>query len=160
MSKSIEADTQKSKKRAKAAKIVAIVAAVLVLGWTVYSVAMNLNKSERMIVNSFIKVYRETKEPAANVLADCSKIYDGQTASGKAFRYVIVEVRQGETAHNFLLVVDGKGDGKIYTPETLSRLDFPDKGSVKFEISEHEDGVSLSKMQKTLLRYWQFHDVA
>ena len=160
MSKTIEQDAQKRNRRVKIGKIVGIAALVLVLAWTAYSVAMNLNKNERMVVNSFIKAFRETKEPASNELLDCSKMYEGQTNAGKKFQFVIASIRQGGNEENCLLIVDGKGEGKLYTAQTLSRLDFPDKDSVQLDITERDESMHLKKMQKMLLRYWQFHDVA
>ena len=160
MANSIEQDAKKAAKRAKIGKIVALSAAVLLLVWTVWSVVMNLNKNERLVVNSFIKVYRESKEPAQTILNDCSDIYEAHTSGGKSFQYVIAEIKQGENKFPCLLIVSGKGEGTLYTAETLSRLDCAEKSSIHLEITERNAHMNLSKMQKTLLRYWQFHDVA
>ena len=158
MSKTIEQDAQKRKKRVKIAKIVGIAALVLALAWTAYCIATNLNKTERQIVNSFIKVYHEAKEPASNELLDCSAVYEGTTEAGKRFAYVMANISQNGNEQTVLLIVDGKGEGTLYTKETLSRLDFPEKGDVSFEITERDAHVNLAKMQKTLTHYWKFHD--
>ena len=160
MSNSIQNDNNKAKKRLKIAKIVGICALVLVLAWTVYSVAVNLNKNERLIANSFIKAFTETKEPAMNTLEDCSAIKESTTSSGKSFKYVVAEIKQGEKKELFIMVVSGKHEGSIYNAGTLSRFDCSDKESIKLEITDHEENVNLQKIQKTLQRYWKFHDVA
>lgn len=160
MAKSIEQDAQKRNTRIKIGKIAGIAALVLILVWTVYSVATNVNKSERKIIDAFIIAFEETKEPAFNQLEDCSKVYEGQTKSGKEFGYVIAAIRQGEDVQNCLLIVKGPKKGSFYTAQTLSRLDYPDKDKVKLEITERDESIRLDRVQKTLLHYWRFHDVA
>ena len=160
MSKSIEQDALKSKKRIKTAKIIAVVASVLLVAWTVYSVATNLNQKERFVVNSFIKAFTEKDEPAAFTLTDCSKIYEGQSSTGKQFRFVIAEIEKGGSKNCYLLVVDGKKEGELFAAQSLNLLDMSGKENVKLEIVERDESIHLQKMQRTLLHYWKFHDVA
>jgi len=158
MSKSLEQDTQKSKKRAKIAKIVAIVAAVAVVGWTIYSVVMNPNQSERYLLNSYVKYYREADEPASFQLVDCSDYRDAVTTQGKAFTYAIVKVEKGGKEELLLLVVDGENNGKIYSEKTIGELDCADKEAIRLEINDHREDVNLKKVQQQIKRYWQFYD--
>lgn len=160
MSKSIEQDTQKSQKKVKIAKMMAVVAAVLLVGWTIYSVAMNLNRNERKILDAWIHYYQEADEPASYILNDCSKIYGGTSTQEKPFSYVIIEVEQGGKTQNLLLIVDGENKGSAYTQEDLADFDCADKQALIFEINEHEGNVNVAKVRKTLKRYWEFHDVA
>ncbi len=159
MSKSVEQDTKKSVNRQKAAKIIAIVAAVLLVGWTIYSIAMNLNQNERYILNSFVKYYREVEEPASYTLQDCSEIRESTTAAGKAFEYCIIEVEKAGKSEKLLLIVNGENNGTVYSQAALDTLDSADKAAIRFEITQHEENVNMGKLQKTLKRYWQFHDV-
>ena len=158
MSNSIEQDTQKSKKKAKVFKIVAIIAAVAVVGWTIYSVVMNPNQSERLLLNSYVKYYREVEEPASFQLVDCSAYRDAVTTQGKEFTYTIVEVKNGDKDELLLLVVDGENNGTVYSEKTLGELDCADKKAIRFEINDHQEDVNLKKVQQQIKRYWQFHD--
>ena len=156
MSKSVEQDTKKSVNRQKAAKIIAIVAAVLLVGWTIYSIAMNLNQNERYILNSFVKYYREVEEPASYALQDCSEIRESITAAGKAFEYCIIEVEKAGKSEKLLLIVNGENKGTVYYQAAIETLDSDDKAAIRFEITQHEENVNMGKLQKTLKRYWQF----
>ncbi|MBR2590511.1 MAG: hypothetical protein IKE65_06265 [Clostridia bacterium] len=158
MSKSVEQDALKSQKKKKIAKIIAIVAAVLLVGWTVYSIAMNPNQKERYVLNSYIKHYTEADKPAAYQLKDCSALYESATAEGKAFDYAIIEVESEGESEKLLLIVNGAGEGKAFAKEELDSLDCSDKQSIDFEITQRDEDIHLSKVQKQLKRYWQFHD--
>ncbi|MBQ3432631.1 MAG: hypothetical protein IJG23_07600 [Clostridia bacterium] len=158
MSKSIEKDTQKSKKKVLIAKILVIVAAILFVVWGVYSIVTNPNQNERFLLNSFVKHYRELEQPASYKLKDCSAYHESTTTAGKAFKYAIIEVEKDGKSETLLLIVDGKNNGKVFEADALSAFDCADKGSVRFEITDHQEGVNLSKVQKTIDRYWDFHD--
>ena len=159
MSKTIEQDAKKSMKRQKAAKIIAVVAAVLLVGWTIYSVVMNLNQKERFVLNSFIKYYRELDAPASYALKDCSKLYESITAAGEPFQYVIIEVEHAGKSEYLLLIADGAGEGTVYKEQLRDKLDCSDTQAIRFEIQERDEDIHLKKLQNTLTRYWQFHDV-
>ena len=158
MSKAIEQDALKSQKKKKIAKICAIVAAVLIAGWTVYSIAVNPNQKERFVLNSYIKYYTEAEHPAQYHLTDCSSLYQSTTENGKSFDYAIIEVECDGKSEKLLLIVNGANDGNAYAQSELEQLDCSDKSSIDFEIRERDDGIHLAKLQKTLKRYWNFHD--
>ena len=160
MSKSIEQDNNKTKRRIKIAKILGVCALAFVLAWSVYSAVTNINGDERKIVDAFIEAYDEVKEPALNTLEDCSEIREGTTSGGKSFKYVIAKINQGENEDFFVMIVSGKKKGNLYNAETLSRFDCEQKDNIKLEITEHEPSINIQKVQKTLSRYWKFHDVA
>ena len=148
MSNSIEQDAQKSKRKEKIAKIVAIVAAVLVVGWTIYSVAMNLNQSERYLFNSYVKYYREVENPATYSLQDSSQFFESSTAQGDAFQYAIIQVEKDSQQTYLLLVVDGKNNGKVYSEQEIAQLDCVDKQNIRFEITDHQPDINMKKVQQ------------
>ena len=158
MSKSIEQDANKKQKKALIAKIVVIVAAVLFVVWTIYSIVVNPNQNERFLLNSFVKYYRELEEPATYKLKDCSAYHESTTTAGKTFTYAIIEVEKDGKSENLLLVVDGKNNGRVFRKEALAAFDCADKSAIKFEITDHQEGVNLRKVKKTIDRYWNFHD--
>ena len=158
MSKSIEQDANKKQKKVFIAKIVVIVAAVLFVAWTIYSIVVNPNQNERFLLNSYVKYYRELEEPATYKLKDCSAYHESTTTAGKTFTYAIIEVEKDGKSENLLLVVDGKNNGRVFRKEALSAFDCADKSAIKFEITDHQEGVNLSKVQKTIDHYWNFHD--
>lgn len=159
MDNSIQKDALKSSKRKKAAKIIGIVAAVLLVVWTIYSVSQNLNKNERMIFNSFIKACNETAHPEKNELIDCSEIFEGETEEGKDFKYVIAEIKNSfGNNHTVILIVSGKKEGNIYNSDNLSEFNCVQKEKIKFEISQRDESVNLQKIKRTLTRYWKFYD--
>ena len=159
MSKTIEQDAKKSMKRQKAAKIIAVVAAVLLVGWTIYSVVMNLNQKERFVLNAYVKYYREVEAPASYTLKDCSKLYESTNAAGEPLQYAIIEVEHAGKSEYLLLIADGAGEGTVYREQERDTIDCAQKQAIRFEIQERDEDIHLGKIQKTLIRYWQFHDV-
>ena len=159
MAKSIDSDTQKNKKRVKVAKIIAVIAAVLLVAWTIYSIATNINDNERLVLSAFVKHYREVPNPTSYELKDCSKIYDSTNKEGKAIRYVIINVEHDGKAEPELLIVKGKNNGKAYTESNWENLDCADADTIKLQITEKQEDIRLDRVNKTIDSYWNFHDV-
>ena len=159
MALTIEQEAQKSKKRAKIGKIIAIVGAVLVVVWSVLMVVQNPNDKEVRLIDTLVKASEDSDRPDALKLISCTDFVDYTDSNGKERSYVIAEVEQAGVKNTYVLITKGKKvKGKMYTPETLSEMDYADKDSIVFEVDKQIENVNFQKVNKTFIRYLKFKD--
>ena len=159
MALTIEQEARKSKKRAKIGKIVAIVGAVLLVAWSILMIVQNPNKDETRLVDTLIEATEESDHPDALKLIRCTDFIAYENSEGKKCSYVIAELEQAGVKNTYVLITKG-GDakGNMYTPETISEMDYSGKNDIEFKIDEETHDANIQKVNKTFIRYLKFKD--
>ena len=159
MALTIEQEAQKSKKRAKIGKIVAIVGAVLLVAWSIFMIVQNPNKDEVRLIDTLIKATEESDQPDALKLIKCTDFVKYTNTEGKKCSYVIAEMEQAGVKNTYVLITKGKKDkGKMFTTETISEMDYSGKDDIDFKIDEENPDVNIQKVNKMFTRYLKFKD--
>ncbi len=159
MALTIEQEAQKSKKRAKIGKIIAIVGAVLLVAWSILMIAQNPNKDETRLLDTLIEATKESDQPDALKLIRCTDFIKYTNSEGKKRSYVIAELEQAGVKNTYVLITKGKKvKGKMYTPETISEMDYADKDKIVFEIDEETHDADIQKVNRLFIRYLKFKD--
>ena len=164
MSLSIEQEAQKSAKRAKTAKIIAVCAAVLFVAWSIFMIVQNPNKAETRLVDTLVEATADSEQPDALKLIRCTDFVEYKSPEGKKRSYVVAEMEQAGVKNTYVLITRGKkykGErirGKMYTPETISEMDYADRDKIVFKVDKEMENVNIDKVNKIFIRYLKFKD--
>lgn len=159
MALTIEQEAQKNKKRAKIGKIIAIVAAVLFVAWSILMIVQSPNKAETRLVDTLIEASEDSENPDSFKLIKCTDFVEYKNTQGKERSFVVAEIEKAGVKNTYVLITKGKKiKGKMYTAETLSEMDYADKDKIVFEVDKEIENVNMDKVNKTFIRYLRFKD--